>query len=257
VALAEILKVHELWKGFADADGSENSILGGISFTLRSGQITALLGASGCGKTTLLRILAGLDRCDRGAIEAKIAMPGPKISFVQQGERLLPWRTLLANVSLALELIGCGKRDALKSARKALRDVGLAEYSHLLPQQVSGGMIQRVLLARALVTEPMILLLDEPLGQLDILARQELAAVIRGYVRSRGACALMVTHSVEEAVFIADSVLTLSRKPALIRSNVELIDEASEMESTGQLQRGAAFEVVQTGLLAALKAGVQ
>jgi ABC-type nitrate/sulfonate/bicarbonate transport system ATPase subunit len=174
------------------------------------------------------------------------------VGFVQQGEKLLPWRTVLENVALGLELIGKSRKIALELSREALCNVGLSDYFDCFPRQISGGMAQRVLLARALAIEPEILFLDEPLGQLDLLARQELAAAIRSFVRRNNAACLLVTHSVEEAVFISDSVLTLSLRPARIREHFVLNDNPLASQGGGVLSRKDAFPIIQNALLHAL-----
>jgi ABC-type nitrate/sulfonate/bicarbonate transport system ATPase subunit len=226
--------------------------LDGISLSLQAGRITSVLGASGCGKTTLLRALAGIESVDGGEILSDIARPGPAVGFLQQGERLLPWRTVLQNACLGMELLGQPREVALQEARQALTKVGLGAFEQCYPSQISGGMAQRLLVARTLLTKPQLLLLDEPLGQLDLIARKELAGLIREYVCSSGCVALLVTHSVEEAVFISDEVITLSRGPARIFSRHTISDEQGSSES-GVLSRSASFDIVQQSLLAALQ----
>jgi NitT/TauT family transport system ATP-binding protein len=251
----KVLEARDIRKTFRDHSGCDVYVLGGVSFDLEAGTVTSLLGASGCGKTTLLRILAGLDFVDSGSIKALVDLPGPQVGFVRQGDRLLPWRTLLGNVSLGLELLGVSKGEASLASLQALSSVGLADYAEWFPRQISGGMTQRILLARALVSRPALLLLDEPLGQLDIVARQELASIIRGYVRATDAAALLVTHSVEEAVFISDSVLTLSLRPARVSERFVLRDAQVSVDGTQGINREEAFATVQSGLLKALREG--
>jgi ABC-type nitrate/sulfonate/bicarbonate transport system ATPase subunit len=174
------------------------------------------------------------------------------LGYVQQGERLLPWRTILGNVALALELLGTSKREAESLALEALKNVGLSDVALRYPAQISGGMTQRALMARAFITNPTLLLLDEPLGQLDIIARQELAAIIQGYVRSRGAAALLVTHSVEEAVSISDTILTLTRRPSTISERFVLTENAAK-SGEEVVDPETSYEVVERALLRALK----
>ena len=249
---ADLIQVNDVWRAFPDQRGGVASVIEGVSFTLAAGTVTTLLGASGCGKTTLLRLVAGLDIPNSGQVISGLELPGPKLGYVQQGERLLPWRTILENVALALELLGTSKRDAESLARQALKDVGLSDVASQFPAQISGGMTQRALLARAFITKPLLLLLDEPLGQLDIIARKDLAAIIQRYVRSHRAAALLVTHSVEEAVSISDTILTLTRRPSTISERFTL---ASTGEGRGQhtLDPTTSYEVVERALLQALK----
>jgi ABC-type nitrate/sulfonate/bicarbonate transport system ATPase subunit len=252
VLSSKLVTASDIWRSFKDRNGETTPVLEGLTFSLNAGTITSLLGASGCGKTTLLKIVAGLDRPDRGEIVSNVELPGPKLGYIQQGERLLPWRSLLGNVALALELIGVPKREAEDAARQAVADVGLSDVALRYPGQISGGMTQRVLLARAFITKPSLLLLDEPLGQLDLIARKELAAIIRRYVTTHHAAALLVTHSVEEAVFISDTVLTLTRRPARIRERFSLTGHAVTKESV-VVNPENSYETVQRGLLNALE----
>lgn len=249
-----ILTARDVWRSFIDQGGTKTPVLEGLSFSLAAGTITSLLGASGCGKTTLLEIVAGLHTPERGNITADLELPGPRLGYIRQGERLLPWRTLLGNVSLPLELIGTSKREARQQARAALIEIGLGDFSDKYPDQISGGMTQRALLSRAFITKPSLLLLDEPLSQLDLVARKELATIIRRYVSAHHATALLVTHSVEEAVFISDTVLTLTRRPARISEQFHL-KPAPTIESPNTLLSDNAYERVQSGLLRALKHG--
>jgi NitT/TauT family transport system ATP-binding protein len=248
----DLIQVNNVWRAFPAQPGRVTSVIEGVSFCLAAGTITSLLGASGCGKSTLLRIIAGLDVPDRGDIITTLELPGPKLGYVQQGERLLPWRTILENVALASELLGISKKNGESLALQALNSVGLGDVASRYPAQISGGMTQRALLARAFITEPLLLLLDEPLGQLDIIARKDLAAIIQRYVRSRGAAALLVTHSVEEAVSISDTILTLTRRPSTISERFVLTSNAARSgEQT--LNPETSYDVVERALLHALR----
>lgn len=248
----QLVTARGICRSFTDRSGATTPVLEGLTFSLCSGTITSLLGASGCGKTTLLKIVAGLDRPDRGEVVSNVELPGPKLGYIQQGERLLPWRSLLGNVALALELLGVAKRKAEEAAHQAIADVGLSDYFRCYPDQISGGMAQRVLLARAFITKPSLLLLDEPLGQLDLIARKDLAAIIRRYVTTHKAAALLVTHSVEEAVFISDTVITLTRRPARVCDRFSLTGLATVNDSV-TLMPESAYETVQQSLLSALE----
>ncbi|MCB0319200.1 MAG: ATP-binding cassette domain-containing protein, partial [Bdellovibrionales bacterium] len=218
----EVLSIRSLSKSYISNDGTKLDVLKNISFDLYSQTVTSILGASGCGKTTLLRMLSGLENCDSGDINSKFFRPGSSIGYLQQSEKLLPWRTVLDNVTLGLELLGIEKKIAEKKALGLLDRVGMKEFASSFTSQISGGMTQRTLLARTLITEPKLLLLDEPLGQLDIVARRDLAKIIREYAQEKSAAVLLMTHSVEEAVFISDIVFTLSRRPAMIVERFEI-----------------------------------
>ena len=183
-----------------------------LDLQIPAGQFTALLGPSGCGKSTLLRMIAGLDRPDAGTIQTRT----DKIAYVFQDAHLLPWRSVLRNVALPLELQGVAKPDRLAAARDAIAQVGLSDFSKHYPAQLSGGMRMRVSLARALVTEPDLLLLDEPFAALDEITRAHLDEQLRELWRSRAMTVIFVTHSITEAAFLAERAVVFTRRPARI-----------------------------------------
>jgi NitT/TauT family transport system ATP-binding protein len=187
-------------------------VLEGIDFEVASGEIVALLGASGSGKTTLLNILAGLLAPDKGEVVASLRRPGPEIAYLSQDDSLLPWRSVLDNVALGLDLLGLPRHEA----RDWLERVGLPHCAGLYPRQLSGGMQQRVLLARTLALPARLLLLDEPSASLDLRARRDMGKILRDHIARTKAAALVVTHSVEEAVFLADRIVMLSSGPARV-----------------------------------------
>ena len=199
-----------------------------------------LLGASGSGKTTLLRVLAGLDPVHDGSITSPIERPGKDLGYLSQGDRLLPWRTALANVALGPELMGTGKKSAQETAHEALRQVGLADFAAHYPSQLSGGMQQRVLLARMFALRPKLLLLDEPMSN-RIRALELLISTKPG----ARAAALVVTHSVEEACFLADRVLLVTRAPARLFREIRL----SDTPQPGLIARDKAMDAVTAQLL--------
>jgi NitT/TauT family transport system ATP-binding protein len=184
-----------------------------LSFTVSPGEFVAILGPSGCGKSTLLRIIAGLDRATAGSVKSS---GETKIAYVFQDAHLLPWRNVLRNVALPLELMGVEKSQRLAAAEEALKHVGLADAIGRYPNQLSGGMRMRVSLARALVTQPTLLLLDEPFAALDEITRQKLDEQLRALWLDRGMTVIFVTHSTGEAVFLADRAVVLTARPARI-----------------------------------------
>ena len=203
--------------------------LDGLSLDIPAGQFVAILGPSGCGKSTLLRLIAGLDNAQAGSVEIDFEDGGGSpsltrekrhratdIAYVFQDAHLLPWRTVLGNVELPLELRGVGKSDRQARARRALERVGLADALSRYPAQLSGGMRMRVSLARALVTEPKLLLLDEPFAALDEITRQHLDEQLRSLWAGTGMTVVFVTHSTAEAVFLAERAVVMSRRPATI-----------------------------------------
>ncbi len=188
--------------------------LDGVSLRLAPGQFTAVVGPSGCGKTTLLRIAAGLLVPDAGTVDPAPGTAGVGICF--QDPRLLPWRTALENVALPLEFGGASRAERRARAREALDRVQLADRAGALPAALSGGMRMRVALARALVTDPRLVLLDEPFGSLDEITRQELDDMLSALQADHGFTAVLVTHSIAEAVSLADEVVVLSRGPGRV-----------------------------------------
>ncbi len=193
-------------------------VLDDVSLDVAAGSFVALLGPSGCGKSTLLRLIAGLDAADGGSV--RLVAPEdherPRIAYVFQDAHLLPWRTVLDNAALPLELSGVPKDERRTAALAALEQVGLGDAAARRPAELSGGMKMRVSLARALVTRPNILLLDEPFAALDELTRQRLDDQLRGLWLELGMTVLFVTHSNAEAAYLAERCVVLSRRPARI-----------------------------------------
>jgi NitT/TauT family transport system ATP-binding protein len=189
-----------------------------LDLHIAAGEFLAMIGPSGCGKSTLLRMIAGLDKPTTGTIKAGTSGPGhrAKIAFVFQDAHLLPWRNVLGNVALPLELIGVPKSQRIESATAAIEQVGLADAMRRYPAQLSGGMRMRVSLARALVTNPDLLLLDEPFAALDEITRQQLDEQLHELWRARGMTVIFVTHSIVEAAFLAQRAVVFSRRPARI-----------------------------------------
>lgn len=203
-------------------DGGVLPVLDDVSFEAKPGEFVALLGPSGSGKSTLLRLVAGLDRPTRGDVlgdGVSITAPHPSRVVVFQDPTLYPWRTVWKNVALGLEAQGILSRERAR-VDAALDLVGLKAFAQAHPHQLSGGMAQRVALARALVNDPRLLVLDEPLGKLDSLTRLQMQSEIVALWQRKGFTALLVTHDVEEAIFMANRVLVFSDRPARIAAEV-------------------------------------
>jgi NitT/TauT family transport system ATP-binding protein len=205
-----------------DIEGAVLPVLDDVSFSVKPGEFMALLGPSGCGKSTLLRLVAGLEPPRSGALREDgkpIAGAFPSRVVVFQDPTLFPWRTVWNNVALGLEAQGILKTQRHR-VDAAIDLVGLSAFRNTYPHQLSGGMAQRVALARALVNDPRILILDEPLGKLDSLTRITMQAEIAALWQRTGFTTLLVTHDVEEAVFLANRVIVFSDRPARIKADI-------------------------------------
>jgi len=218
----------------------ENDVVAFDALDLRvnPGEFVALLGPSGCGKSTLLRVVAGLDRPTRGRVEITGARAPGSVAFVFQDAHLLPWRTLLDNAALPLELAGVARGPRRERAARLLEELGLAGAFERTPNELSGGMRMRASLARALVTEPSLLLLDEPFAALDELTRGRLDDLLRTLWNERRFTVLFVTHSTTEAAYLADRAVVLSPRPARIRLDHTL---ALPAERTADLRTEASL----------------
>lgn len=241
--------------------GGSTPVIDGLDLDVAAGSFVALLGPSGCGKSTLLRLIAGLERPDGGTIHLErasaVSTRGAdggrgRLAFVFQDAHLLPWRSVLDNVLLPLELAGAQAPSAHQAALRALGDVGLADSTRKLPHELSGGMRMRVSLARALVTEPDLLLLDEPFAALDEMTRQRLDNQLRELWAKLGITVVFVTHSVDEAAYLADRAVVLSARPARIVADQAV---ALPQRRTVALRSHTSFATVAHALREGLERG--
>ncbi len=194
-------------------------VVDGFTSEFKTGELVALVGPSGCGKSTLLHLAAGLEMPTQGSVLAdgrKIAGPHPSRTLVFQEHALYPWLTLEDNVALALEFQNTPKKRAREAAREWLARVGLGGFEGYYPHQVSGGMRQRAALARAFIAQPETMLMDEPFGALDALTRLSLQDVLRQLIAQEKPTVLLVTHDVDEALFLADRIVVFSPRPARV-----------------------------------------
>ncbi len=199
--------------------------LGPVSTRLEPGQTTAIVGPSGCGKSTLLRLVAGLDRPTTGRVLARgvpvrEGMDGVGIVF--QRDLLMDWLSVLGNVLLPAELLGRDRSTSTARAHALLDELGVGEFARQPPWELSGGMRQRVAIARALLCEPWLLLLDEPFSALDALTRDQMGVLLQRVQRSGQTTTLLITHSIPEAVFLADRVLVMSGRPGRVLDDIEI-----------------------------------
>jgi sulfonate transport system ATP-binding protein len=225
-AAEPLLNVVALAKCYpASRPGQELLALSHISFAVPPGQFVAIVGPSGCGKSTLLRLVAGLETPDGGDVRVggrPVRGPGLDRGMVFQDHRLFPWLTVERNILLSLRNAPYPQARKRDIVRDLISLVGLSGFEHALPHQLSGGMSQRAAIARALAPRPRILLLDEPFGALDSLTRTHLQAEFLRIVRQEAITMLMVTHDVEEAVFLSDRVIVIDSRPGRIRRSIDI-----------------------------------
>ncbi len=223
----QVIQVVSLTKAFPGEEGKNSVILENISFNVGK-EFLCIVGPSGCGKSTLLRILDGLDKPTAGQVlfhGKQVTGPSSKIGVIFQTFALIPWKTVLGNVEMALAFTPATKDEQVKIAKKYIQEVGLEGFETSYPKELSGGMKQRVGIARALALQPEVLLMDEPFSSLDALTaenlRREVLDIWKDPVFPTTAV-IMVTHNVQEAVYMADRVLVLSGRPAKIVDDVTI-----------------------------------
>jgi NitT/TauT family transport system ATP-binding protein len=227
------LSAQDVSKAYGEADEAV-PVFADLSFTLGQGEIVSVVGPSGCGKTTLLNVLSGLIPPSGGTIlwhgRPIDGMPG-HVGYMLQKDLLFPWRTAIANVTIGLEIKGLGREEARRRARAMLDQLALSGFEDHYPATLSGGMRQRVALARTLVAEPEVLLLDEPFAALDFQTKLVIESDTAKLVREQRRSVLLITHDIEEAVSLSDRVIVLSHRPARIRSvyDIELEGDRTDM----------------------------
>ena len=229
---APLITLHQVGKRF---DGGLQA-LAGVSLVVAVGEFVALLGPSGCGKSTVLRLAAGLDAPSAGTVTAPAVQASASrvvshsvshtisnsTAFVFQEPTLMPWASVFDNVWLPLRLQGQSRATASATVRQVLASVGLADFDTAYPAQLSGGMKMRASIARALVTQPQVLLMDEPFAALDDITRQRLNTDLLQWWQGKGMAALFVTHSVAEAVFLSQRVLVMAARPGRVVAEVAI-----------------------------------
>ncbi len=212
-----ILRVQSISVTFPDSHGGLQA-LRDVSFEIFPQEFICIVGPSGSGKSTLLRVLAGLLNPTNGKV--KFVKEQPRIGFVFQESNLMPWRTVMENILLPLEVEGAPREKARAAAKELISLVGLEGFEDNLPRDLSGGMAQRAAIARALIHDPDLLLLDEPFAALDALTRERMWTELSRIWQARKKTVVMVTHSINEALFLADRVLMLTARPGRIKLDV-------------------------------------
>ncbi len=216
------LELIELTKAYPGKNPGETiPVLQDLSCRFESGRFVSFIGSSGCGKTTLLKILSGLEKATSGKVllNGRELLPGTKgIGLIFQEYALFPWRTTIENIQFGLEMQGLVKADRQRLAGKYLSIFGLSGFEHHYPRELSGGMQQRVAIARTLVMNPRLVLMDEPFASLDSQTRNDLQEFLLSIWQKRGETILFVTHNVDEAVFLSDQIVVLSPRPARIET---------------------------------------
>jgi|SRR5579875_3674353 len=240
-----------------EGGGHRVTALAGVDLTIAAGDFVSLIGPSGCGKTTLLRAIADLERPSSGELLVNGMTPSEarkrrSYGYVFQAPALYPWRSVVRNVMLPLEIMGVPRAERLARARHYLDLVGLREFTHKFPWQLSGGMQQRVSIARALAFEPKLLLMDEPFGALDEITRDRLNLHLHELWRRTATTVVFVTHSISEAVFLSTRIVVMSARPGRI---VEIIDNDLPVSRDLGLRETPAFLAVARRVREALRAG--
>jgi NitT/TauT family transport system ATP-binding protein len=237
--LRPIIEVREISAIFPNGNGGLLA-LERLSFIINPQEFVCVIGPSGGGKSTLLRILAGLLPATEGEVYFqgdKVTGPNRDVGFVFQQANLMPWRSVLENIMLPLEIVGKRDSSTIETAQEMVELVGLAGFESWLPRDLSGGMAQRVAIARALIHDPQVLLLDEPFGALDALTRERMGVELLRIWHAKQKTVIMVTHSITEALFLADRVLVLSHQPGRLKldQKVDLLRPRQERMQYTQL----------------------
>lgn len=238
-----VIDLVNVKKTFRDNQGNEKTVLDDVTYTVPDienvGELRVVVGPSGCGKTTLLNLIAGLTTPTSGQVLClgePVVKAGPDRAFVFQSHNELPWRTVRDNVALGLEFAGIPKAERLQAAQEWLTKVGLGAVGDSYPRQLSGGMRQRLALARSLVMKPRVLLMDEPFGALDVRIRLDMQDLLWEVWKETQGTVVMVTHDIPEAVYLADEIVVMAPDPGRIAKVIPVplgVDRTREIEKTG------------------------
>lgn len=244
-----LIEVERASKVFRTAKGTEFTALSDVSLTIEEGEFICLLGPSGCGKSTLLAALAGFDLVTGGSVRIKgeeVRGVNPSYVTIFQQYGLLPWRTVLKNVELGLEPKGVPKGERERIARGYIDMVGLADFVEAHPSELSGGMQQRVAIARGLAVDPEILFMDEPFGALDAITRMKLQDDVLRIAKETGRTVIFVTHDIEEAVYLSDRIVVMTPNPGCVKEvvrNVRTWNSRNRTDSDFVALRDRVFDI--------------
>lgn len=221
-----MLIIENVSKTFISKENTINA-LDKVNLEVKDEEFICILGPSGCGKTTLLRIIAGLDAPTDGEVQLdgiRVEKPGRDRGMVFQDYSLFPWRTVIDNIAFGMEVLGVDKKDRYESAREYLKLLDLEKFENSFPYELSGGMRQRIAIVRALINNPKLLLMDEPFGALDAQTRNNMQAELLRIWEKKHKTILFVTHSVDEAVYLADRIFVMSARPGTVKEifNIDL-----------------------------------
>jgi NitT/TauT family transport system ATP-binding protein len=243
-AVEDYIRVERLWKKFGDVVALRD-----IEVSIEKGSFICIVGPSGCGKSTLLRILAGLLDYEQGSVSLDgqpIRGTRRDVGVVFQSSILLPWRTIIENVLLPAEVLGLDMAAARKRAMQLLHMVRLDGFEHKLPRQLSGGMQQRASIARALLHDPKILLMDEPFGALDALTRERMNLELQRIWSESGKTVILITHSIPEAIFLGDTVYVMTPRPGTIERVIRVdLPRPRTMRSMAEPQFGRVADEIR------------
>lgn len=224
-----ILKVSNLKKNYQTVKGEVEAIKD-ISFELFNQEVLCIVGSSGCGKSTLLNILTGIDKKTSGDIQIK---NGLKLGYMLQSDSLFPWLTILENATLGLDIKRMKTKENILFVKDLLNKYGLKDFLDKYPHELSGGMRQRVALIRTLALKPDILLLDEPFSALDYVARLKVSSDVFDIIKREGKSVIMITHDLAEAISVADRIIVLSKRPAIVKKtyDIKLTNKGTPIEN--------------------------
>jgi NitT/TauT family transport system ATP-binding protein len=239
-AIVPAIELKGVTKSFADSSGASVHALGPVDLRIDPGSFVAIVGPSGCGKSTLLRLIAGLDKPDAGTMQrygTPLKGPSHEVGIVFQEHVLFPWITVLQNVLLPADVLSLPKTASRERAMRLLEMTGLKDFAHVRPQKLSGGMKQRAAFCRAMLSDPRLLLLDEPFGALDALTREELSLELSRLWQELGRAALLITHDIEEAILLGDRILIMSPRPGKFRADITVDLPRPRNADTARLAR--------------------